>query len=33
MITAINESKTLTSHISCKFKNRFDGKKCDSGQW
>ena len=33
MITAINEPKTLTSHISCKFKYRFDAKKCDSGQW
>ena len=26
MITGINESKTLTKHISCKCKCRFDGK-------
>ena len=25
MITGINESKTLTKHISCKCKCRFDG--------
>ena len=30
MITGINESKTLTKHISCKCKCGFDGKKCDS---
>ena len=29
MITRINESKTLTKHISCKC--RFDGRKCDCG--
>ena len=33
MITGINESKTLTEHISCKCKRRFDGKNCNSGQW
>ena len=33
MITAINESKTLTKHISCECKCRFDGKKCSSDQW
>ena len=27
MITGINESKTLTKHISCECKCRFDGKK------
>ena len=27
MITGINESKTLTKHISCKCKCKFDGKK------
>ena len=27
MITVINESKTLTKHISCECKCRFDGKK------
>ena len=26
MITGINESKTLTKHISCECKCRFDGK-------
>ena len=31
MITGINESKTLTKHISCKYK--FDGTKCHSSQW
>ena len=29
MITRINESKTLTKHISCKCKCSFDGSKCD----
>ena len=33
MITGINESKTLTKHISCKCKCRFDGRKCNSNQW
>ena len=33
MITEINESKTLTKHISCKCKCRFDGIKCNSDQW
>ena len=33
MITEINESKTLTKHISCESKCRFDGKKCNSDQW
>ena len=33
IITGINESKTLTKHISCKCKCRFDGEKCNSGQW
>ena len=32
MITGTNESKTLTKHISCKCKCRFDGRKCDSNQ-
>ena len=27
LITGINESKTLTKHISCKCKCKFDGKK------
>ena len=32
MITGINESKTLTKHIPCKCKFRFDGRKCNSDQ-
>ena len=32
MITGITESKTLTKHISCECKCRFDGKKCNSDQ-
>ena len=27
MITRINEPKTLTKHISCKCKCKFDGRK------
>ena len=30
MITGINESKTLTKHISCECKCRFDGRKVNS---
>ena len=30
-ITGINESKTLTKHISCEC--RFDGRKCNEDQW
>ena len=33
MITGINESKTLTKHISCEYECRFDGRKCNSDQW
>ena len=33
MITEINESKTLTKHISCEFKCTVDGRKCNSVQW
>ena len=33
MITGINESKTLTKHISYECKYRFDGRKCNSDQW
>ena len=33
MITGINESKTLTKHISCECKCRFDRRKCNSDQW
>ena len=32
MITGINEPKTLTKHISCICKCRFDGRKCNSDQ-
>ena len=32
MITEINELETLTRHISCKCKRRFDGRKCNSNQ-
>ena len=32
MITGINESKTLTKHISCQCKCRFDGRKGNSDQ-
>ena len=33
MITGINESKTLTKHISCECKCKFDGRKYNSDQW
>ena len=33
MITEINESKTLTKHLPCWCKCRFDGRKCNSDQW
>ena len=33
MITGVKESKTLTKHISCECKCRFDGRKCNSNQW
>ena len=32
MITEINETKTLTKHISCKCKCKFDGRKINSNQ-
>ena len=32
-ITRINELKTLTKHISCKCKCKFDERKCNSNQW
>ena len=32
MITRINETKTLTKHISCECKCIFDGRKCNSNQ-
>ena len=33
MFRGTNESKTLTKHISCECKRRFDGRKCNSDQW
>ena len=33
MITGINQSKTLTKHLSYECKCRFDGKKCNQSQW
>ena len=33
MITVINESKTLTMHISFECKCKFDGRQCNSDQW
>ena len=30
MVTGINELKSLVKHISCKYKCRFDVKKCNS---
>ena len=32
MITGINELKTLTKHVSCRCKCKFDGRKCNSNQ-
>ena len=33
MITGINDLKTLTKHISCECKCRFDRRKCNSDHW
>ena len=33
MITGIRDSKTLAKHISCEFKCKFNGRKCNSDQW
>ena len=33
IITWINESKTLTKHISCEFNYKFDGRNCNLDQW
>ena len=33
MITGIDKSKTLTKHISCECKCKFDGRKYNSDQW
>ena len=32
MITGINESKTLTKHISCECKCKFGSRRCNSNQ-
>ena len=32
MITAMNKSKTLTNHISCECKYKFDDRKCNANQ-
>ena len=32
IITEINELKTLTNHISCKCKYKFEDRKCKSNQ-
>ena len=33
MITRTNESKTLTKHMSCECKCKFDRTKCNSNKW
>ena len=33
IVTEINESKTLTKHISFKCKCKFSREKCNSDQW
>ena len=33
IIRGVNESKTLTKHVSCKCNCKFDGRKCNSDQW
>ena len=33
MITGINESKTITKHVSCECKCKIDGRNCGSDQW
>ena len=32
MITGLNESKILAKDISCEYKCKFDGPKCNSNQ-
>ena len=29
MMTGINQSKTITKHVSCNCKCKFNGKKCN----
>ena len=33
IITGIKELRTLTKHISCECKCKFDGRKCNSNTW
>ena len=33
IITGINKLKTLTKHMSCKYKCKFDGRSCNSDHW
>ena len=33
IITGLNESKTLTKHISCECKCKFEGRKCNLDHW
>ena len=33
MVMGINESKTSSKHISCEYKCKFYGRKCNSDQW
>ena len=33
MIRGIHESKTLKKHISCEYKCKFDGRKCNSNKY
>ena len=33
IITKVHESNTLTKHILCEYKCKFDGKKFNSDQW
>ena len=32
MITNKNEAKTMTKHVSCDFKSKFNSTKCNSNQ-
>ena len=32
MITGINKLKIFANYVSCKYKYKFDGKKCNSNQ-
>lgn len=32
MITDVNKSKTLVKHVSCNFRCKIDGRKCNSSK-